>query len=109
MTILSRLLLGSRGTAGSRFTLVSEAMPDLHEITRDQFNDLVTLANLNHVIVRGLDVFANVMRERNDDTRVEWAEIELATERARIRTAITFLRDICAAIEIEGHNVAVIK
>ena len=109
MTILSRLLLCNEGTTGSLSSPASKAPQDLHEITRDQFNDLVILANLNHVIVRGLEAFVNAMREKEDETRIAWAKAELTTERGRIRTAITFLRDICAAIEVEGHNVAVIK
>jgi hypothetical protein len=105
MTLLSRLLLGR----GSRSEFAAEATPLLNEITREQFHDLVTLANLNHVIVRGLGVFVDVMRQRKDNARVAWAETELATERARIANAITFLREICAVIESEGRNVAVIK
>ena len=109
MTVLSQLLLAPRGTAGSRSALVPEAAPALHEISREQFDELVTLANLNHVIVRGLSAFVQVMRASNDDIRVEWAETELARERARITNAVTFLREICSAIESERHNVAVIK
>jgi len=61
------------------------------------------------VIVRGLEVFLNVMREAKDDTRAEWAQTALAAERARITTALAFLEDICAAFEYEEYDVAVIK
>lgn len=102
MSILSRLLLSS-GQGGSRDG------SDLHELTRAQFDELVTLANLNHVIVRALQAFISIAKDHRDDTRVEWAAEALAAEQARIRTAVGHLREICSTLEQAGHCVAVIK
>jgi hypothetical protein len=109
MAHLSRLLLDPQSYAASRPGTLSDPELDLRQMTREQFNDLVTLANLNHVIVRGLNVLLSIFRESGDSTRLEWAESELVAELARIHNALEFLHDICSALESEGHDVAVIK
>src|ERR1022692_3180692 len=50
-----------------------------------------------------------MMPETKDDIRAEWARSVLTAEQARITLAMGFLNDICAAIESENHDVAVIK
>jgi hypothetical protein len=109
MNLLSRLLLLSRqgDTTSPSATAVLKA--DVKNITREEFDNLVTLANLNHVVMRGLAVFLDVMREAGDGTRAAWAEAALATERARIDTAIPFLRNICAGFDDAKFDVTVIK
>ena len=61
------------------------------------------------MIVRGMTSIRRLMREANDTERAAWAEIALSGERARIETALAFLRNICAAFEKAGHKIAVIK
>jgi hypothetical protein len=104
MAFLSRLLLlpSSERTAAG---LTSDVL----NIARDQFEELAELANLNHVIVRGLGTFLEIAQNAKDDTRAGWAQTALAAEQARIGTAIKFLNDICSAFQEEGHDVAVIK
>jgi hypothetical protein len=109
MALLSRLLLDPQSHAVSRFGKLADPELELQLMTREQFNDLVTLANLNHVIVRGLNVLVNIFRESGDNTRLEWAESALVAELARIHNALAFLHDICSALESDGHDVAVIK
>jgi hypothetical protein len=104
MALLSRLLLlppPERKAAG----LTSEVL----NISRDQFEELVALAGLNHVIVRGLEAFIEIAENADDDTRADWAREALAAEQSRIGNAIKFLDQICAAFQEEGHDVAVIK
>jgi hypothetical protein len=104
MALLSRLLLlppPERTAAG----LTSDVL----KIDKDQFAELATLANLNHVIVRGLGTFLEIAENEKDDTRAGWARTALAAEQARIGTAIKFLDEICAVFQEEGHDVAVIK
>jgi hypothetical protein len=104
MALLSRLLmlpLPERTRAG----LTSEVL----NIARDQFEELAELANLNHVIVRGLGTFLEIAQNAKDDTRAGWAQTALAAEQARIGTAIKFLNEICSAFQEEKHDVAVIK
>jgi hypothetical protein len=109
MTLLSRLLLISRDDNELPSSTLSELDSEIRQISREEFDVLVKLASSNHVIVRGLEVFLEMVREARDDTRVEWAEKALATERARIETALTFLEEICRMFEYEGRDVAVIK
>ncbi|HEY3627671.1 MAG TPA: hypothetical protein VGL00_15375 [Terracidiphilus sp.] len=101
MGLLSRLLLGHSQAAAQ--------MPELYRMNRAQFDELVSLAELNHVIVRGMETFLEIARNRDDRERAQWAETALCAERSRIHTAVSYLYEICAALEKEGHNVAVIK
>jgi len=103
MSLLSQSLLTHRPAGASGL------LPELRDMSREQFDDLVTLAGLNHVVVRGLTVLLADLREREDDQRIGWAEAALATEGRRIENAIRFLQEICSVFESEGHDVAVIK
>jgi hypothetical protein len=103
MTLLSRLLLGRERYGSDR------DFSELHNMTREQFDDLVNLANLNHVIVRGLEIFIEVAADRRDQQRNDWAQRALTAEKERIQTAIQRLHEICSALERSGHDVAVIK
>lgn len=106
--LLSRLLFQGCDPARSRTqkaALKAEAVP----LSRPQFDDLLELAQLNHVVIRGLDVFRELAREEGDTVRAEWAERALAAEKARIENAILFLGEICEAFEEHDYGVAVIK
>jgi hypothetical protein len=89
--------------------LFSPDQAEITSISREDFDDLVKLANSNHVVIRGLEVFLKIVREAGDDVRAEWAETALAVEQARIDNAMPFLRKICDAFEDEGYDVTVIK
>jgi hypothetical protein len=78
-------------------------------LSRERFDELVNLAQSNHVIVRGLTTFRSVVERAQDQHRVEWADRALAEEHARIRNAVEVLRGICAAFEAAGLDVTVIK
>jgi hypothetical protein len=103
MSLLSRLLLGIQRNSGAEITA------ELYEMSREQFDQFVNLASLNHVIARGLEIVCDISGAEKNQPYVAWAESALADERARIITAIRRLRDICAALEGAGHDVAVIK
>jgi hypothetical protein len=108
MMQLSRLLIVPQAGDPS-----SQKMADLksevRNMTRAEFDDLLALANSNHVIIRGMEIFSEIVRESKDDTRLEWAQTALAVERARITTALKFLHEICAAIEDAKFDITVIK
>lgn len=109
MHLLARLLLSP---AFSGPSLIRKAAPldsAWLNISKEDFDSLVALASSNHVIVRGMQIFADAMRSRNDVVRAVWAEVALATERARIENAIPFLEAICTALADEGHEAIVIK
>lgn len=70
---------------------------------------MLMLAQSNHVVVRGLQVFLDIAREARDGERMRWAQNALEEERARISVATHFLHEICGAFEEEGLDVTVIK
>jgi hypothetical protein len=109
MVLLSRLLLVPQDSEYDSSSMITELKCEVTNIGQEEFGDLLTVANSNHVIVRGLEVFLNIACEAKDCARIEWARAALAAERARIATALQFLHEICAAIESENHDVAVIK
>jgi hypothetical protein len=109
MNLLSRLLLTARDDHKPASSLMTGLDWEVRNISREEFDDLVSLASSNHVIVRGLEVFLEMMHEAKDDTRAEWAQTALAAEKARISTALNFLEEICIAFEHEKYDVAVIK
>lgn len=78
-------------------------------LRRDDFELLLTLAQSNHVIVRGLEALLDLAREAQDAERMSWAQASLSDERSRIATAIHFLHEICTAFEESKMNVMVIK
>lgn len=101
MSLLSRMLVGSSRSAAET--------PELYAMSRQQFDELIDLAGLNHVIIRGFETFLEIARGRGDLERASWTERALAAEHARIGNAIPRLHDICSAIARVGHDVAVIK
>jgi hypothetical protein len=109
MIRLSRLLLTPQAGADSSSSTMAEPNPDARSIGRQEFDSMVALASANHVVVRGMEVFCEIMRETKDEIRAKWGQTALAAERARITTALSFLQDICAAFEQKEFDVAVIK
>jgi hypothetical protein len=109
MTLLSRLLLTPQDGEDSLLPMTAEMERDARNLSREEFDNLVTLASLNHVIVRAMVAFRDMMLEAGDDIRAEWAQTALSAEQARITTALSFLEDICTAFEDKEYDVAVIK
>ncbi|WP_158748705.1 hypothetical protein [Acidobacterium sp. S8] len=105
MRKLSRLLLSPYDGLTSPTGLYSE----FAQISREEFDDLVALANSNHVIVRGMEIFLQIMNDAKDNLRSQWAGEALATEKARIQKAIPFLHKICETFDDHGYDVTVIK
>jgi hypothetical protein len=109
MITLTRLLLPPMDRDHSASVNKAELKSTIQNISKDEFNHLVTLASDNHVIVRGLEVFLSILRDANDGIRTEWAEAALAAERARITNALPFLHAICEAFGELKYDVTVIK
>jgi hypothetical protein len=99
MTILSRLLLKSDGGKDDGICNLSSR----------EFEEMVALADSNHVIIRALDIFRENRIEAGDSNRVEWATVALEREHARIENAVAFLEKICSALQGAGCNAIVIK
>jgi hypothetical protein len=109
MTLLSRLLLAPENGDPSSSWMLEELREDLASLSREQFDELLTLAHLNHVVIRGMALFLDSVRSAGDQVRAQWALDALAAEQERINNAIPFLHDICRAFEENGHDVTVIK
>jgi len=107
--LLSRLVLPPRDGYVSSDLAKANLKLELLNLSRAEFDDLVALADSNHVIVRGLEAFLDLICEENDITRRERAESALKAEKARIETAIQYLGEICNAFEQRSYKVAVIK
>lgn len=108
MTLLSRLLLLPRdGEASSWMT--EELHRDVATLSHAEFEDLLALANLNHVVIRALAVLLGMVRAMGNDDRAEWIVNALAIEQARINNALPHLDSICRAFEEAGLGVTVIK
>lgn len=108
MSLLSRLLLVPQDDAAHSRS-GEELHRDLTRLTRDEFNELLHLAELNHVVMRGMEVFLAIVRESGDDLRAQWAVDALAVEQRRIANALPFLTEICKAFETAGYGCCVIK
>ncbi len=104
MKTLSSLLLSPDAASAS-----SPVATSLRSMTRDQFAALLALAHSNHVIVRGMEVFQQIMLAAGDSVRAEWAAEAIAAERARIAVAIGFLGNICNAFDAASLDVTVMK
>lgn len=109
MTLLSRLLLPAAEEQSA--SSASEAMLqwELINLRREQLDDMCALAQTNHVIVRGLNAWVDLLREEKEPERIQWAETALEAERKRIAWATHFLHEICAAFAERSLDVMVIK
>ncbi len=107
--LLSRLVLPPRNGYVSSDLARGNLKLEILNLSRAEFDDLVALADANHVIVRGLQAFLDLICEENDLTHKEWVESALKSEKARIETAIQYLREICNVFEEQSYKVAVIK
>lgn len=105
LNLLSRLLL-ERGADGA---LKSGLRSELLSLSHAQLEDMLRLAQLNHVVIRGLEAFEVIVREARDTERAGWARRALDAERSRIDTAALFLDEICAVFVDNGYGVSVIK
>jgi hypothetical protein len=106
MVLLSRLLLQP---GGKELLSFSAAQFDIAEMSKEKFDALVALANTNHVIVRGLEVFLRITHGAQQGICTEWAAGALQAEQSRIHRAMVFLHAICAALAEEGYEATVIK
>jgi len=117
MNVLSRLLLAASGEgSASAEAQASEAeakaalISKLKNMGRDEFEILTDLAQKNHVIVRGLHAFRELLLDdQHGAVQIEWAQSALGAEQARITRALQFLHRVCCAFEESGLDAMVIK
>lgn len=106
LTYLSRLLL-SPASGSVPFAPMPEA-PALMP-SRDEFEDILVLAHLNHVDVRWLEMFLKLARKEPNLDSFQLADSALSSEKARIAGAVNVLYEVCAAFQNRGYAVMVIK
>lgn len=70
-------------------------------------NELVSLADSNHVVVRAMQVLAQYAEQHPD--LAKWANDVLSQEQQRIQNALTFLSHICNELETAGCPTSVMK
>jgi hypothetical protein len=109
MTLLSRMLLMPSDGDKKFDTKRDELNSKVRNMSLREFEALVGLADANHVLVRGLEAILQILHTQEADIRTQWAETALAAEQARIRTALPFLSDVCAAFADQAYEVTVIK
>lgn len=109
LRLLSRLVLPPRSGDLSLLSIRPELTLEILNLSRMEFDDLVALADANHVVVRGLETLLDLIFEENEPICKKWAEAALEAERARIETAVQHLCEICDAFERKSYRVAVIK
>ena len=113
LTYLSRLLLQPpNGDVPFSPTAPSRDAAAL-KLSGDEFEDVLALAHLNHVVVRGLETLLKLARQKQslDQSLASFpmADSALSSEKARIATAIHVLHEVSAAFHERGFAVTVIK
>ena len=83
---LSRLLL-QPANRDQRYSFAAP-MRQLLMPSRDEFDDILALAHLNHVVVRWLEMFLKLAREEQNLDWFQLADSALSSEKARIAAAL---------------------
>jgi Uncharacterised nucleotidyltransferase len=109
LKLLSCLVLPPESRRNRFSALNGDLKQELLNLSRYEFDDMVELASSNHVIVRGLEAFLDIVSEEDDPIRADWARRALQSERDRIAKATEILHEICSALDQRGCRVVVIK
>lgn len=107
LDLLSRLLLQPAEADAEAPLRLQDLRSDLLRLGKPEFDDLLELANLNHVVVRGMNAILAVIDENTQ--LASWASAAAANESARINTAVAYLSEICQTFAERGREVCVIK
>jgi hypothetical protein len=105
LEILSRLLF----TRCEDVAEMAQLKTDVLRLDIQQFNDLVELATVNHVIVRALVPLRDLALKAGDPVRASWADAALAPEYVRIERAVSFVHLLCHESNQRRMAFAVIK
>jgi len=102
MDLLSMLLLSP---VDHRLEVVGR----LQALRQDEFDSLVALSHSNHVVVRGFEVYRDLMLGVGDAEKASKAEEIIRAEEQRISAAVEHLGLICSAFADAGLDLTVIK
>src|SRR5262252_3987394 len=92
-----------------RPTSAADVFPLLLSLDSKQRQEMVDLADSNHVVVRVFEVINRVAGNRGIPDVQAWAVGVLASERVRITNALSYLQKVCQALEEAGCPVVVMK
>ena len=109
LDVLSRLLLQTGKNSSGIGSARNELAVELLRFSRAEFDEVLELANLNHVVIRGMNEYLRIAQAAGDTERASWASSALTAENARIANALSYLDDICKAFNDRGYDVTVIK
>lgn len=109
LDLLSRLLFQPEETVVGLGSSADQLTRDLLNLTHVEFNDLLQLAHMNHVIVRAMEAMLTRLEDSGDSLRTEWASTALKAENARIANAVAHLEEICKAFQWHDLDICVIK
>jgi hypothetical protein len=87
----------------------AEAIRHIAALNASQRDELVSLADSNHVVIRGLQPVVTSAASLNLPEVAEWATGVSEKERARIMNALSRLEVICNALEQAGCQTTVMK
>jgi hypothetical protein len=79
------------------------------QLSLQELKELKVLAEKNHVILRSFAKMRQVLEADDNAEGAEWAASAIEQEQERINHALTFLAEICAALEAGGCQPIVIK
>ena len=101
--LLSDLVLSPQSAAKA-----DRVMAATHSMAVQDLDALANLSAKNHVVVRALTGLQELLQAENDP-KAPLLETALQNEHARIDRALSFLHEICVALENSGCPVTVIK
>jgi hypothetical protein len=110
LRLLSELLLASpfSSEASSRTPSI-ETREMVSELGPGDLENLQALASTNHVIMRACSPLQELLAADENNQGAEWTAAAIQRETTRINHALTFLQQICGALEECGCPVTVIK
>ena len=107
---LSELLLNTPNSSQMLLNSKLGSESDMSSLlSAKNFEALKTLAATNHVIVRAFGRLQPILQESGKYDLAELVTASLEEERLRIKHALSFLANICSALEKSGCAVTVIK
>lgn len=82
---------------------------EILQLSKNDLDEMLALANSHHVVVRALEVFRIMAEAAGAQQEKVWAATAIENEHRRIELATSHLSHICAALESGGCDAIVIK
>lgn len=109
LTITEPTATKVNGAARGSVPRVGEALEHVAGLDQRGREELLSLADAHHVVVRALQALRGLAAGAADTGLIEWASEALAKENARIENALKYLDTICREMDAAGCRAIVIK